>query len=236
MSTSFATDCDPYSTLTAGFSGNADGCGYDTTLGVRNENETWCADFNKWVWERAGVTADMNTLNAGSVSFYDWAGQQGETPAADAGTPAVGDSIVFFEPSLVGVYADHVGIVTSVNPDGTINMVNGDFLGGTNIHVEYDTEISLTSWAAATWGPGEEWFIVTPPTAAQQPVPAATMSRAAHGGHGSGQPVPRPGLGAGRLDHRVLLDLRRRPDVEQHRTRRDPRVLRSRHSTPHRSP
>ena len=143
-------------------------CGTRTKPGAR--------DFNKWVWEQAGVTADMNTLNAGSVSFYDWAGQQGETPAADAGTPAVGDSIVFFEPSLVGVYADHVGIVTSVNPDGTINMVNGDFLGGTNIHVEYDTDISLTSWAAATWGPGEEWFIVAPPAAAQQPVPAATMS------------------------------------------------------------
>ncbi|MGH3295493.1 MAG: PKD domain-containing protein [Trebonia sp.] len=176
VSTSFATDCNPYSTLTAGFSGNADGCGDDATFGVRNENETWCSDFNKWVWEQAGVTADMNTLNAGSVSFYDWAEQQGETPTADAGTPAVGDSIVFFEPSLVGVYADHVGIVTSVNPDGTINMVNGDFLGSTNIHVEYDTEISLTSWAAATWGAGEEWFIVTPPTAAQAPVPAATMS------------------------------------------------------------
>jgi PKD repeat protein len=176
VSTSFATDCNPYSTLTAGFSGNADGCGQDTTFGVRNENETWCSDFNKWVWERAGVTADMNTLNAGSVSFYDWAEQQGETLTADTGTPAVGDSIVFFEPSLVGVYADHVGIVTSVNPDGTINMANGDFLGSANIHVEYDTEISLTSWAAANWGSGEEWFIVTPPTAAQPPVPAATMS------------------------------------------------------------
>ncbi|MDX6419495.1 MAG: hypothetical protein QOG28_4115, partial [Trebonia sp.] len=176
VSASFATDCNPYSTLTAGFSGNAGGCGSDTTFGVRNENETWCSDFNKWVWEQAGVTADMNTLNAGSVSFYDWAGQQGQTPAADTGTPAVGDSIVFSEPSLAGVYADHVGIVTSVNPDGTINMVNGDFLGSTNIHVEYDTEISLTSWAAANWGPGEEWFIVTPPTAAQQAVPAATMS------------------------------------------------------------
>jgi hypothetical protein len=176
VSTSFAADCNPYSTLTGGFSGNADGCGDDATFGVRDENETWCSDFNKWVWEQAGVTADMNTLNAGSVSFYDWAEQQGETPAADAGTPAVGDSIVFFEPSLVGVYADHVGVVTSVNPDGTIDMVDGDFLGSTNIHVEYDTEISLTSWAAATWGPGEEWFIVTPPTAAQRPGPAATMS------------------------------------------------------------
>jgi PKD repeat protein len=175
-STSFATDCDPFSALTAGFSGNDDGCGYDTTFGVQDENETWCADFNKWVWEQAGVTADMNTLNAGSVSFYDWAGQQGETLTADTGTPAVGDSIVFSEPGLVGVYADHVGIVTSVNPDGTIDMVNGDFLGSSTIHVEYDTDISLTSWAAATWGAGEEWFIVTPPATAQQPVPAVTMS------------------------------------------------------------
>lgn len=175
-STSFAADCDPYSTLTAGFSANADGCGSDATFGVRNENETWCADFNKWVWEQAGVTADMNTLNAGSVSFYDWAKQQGETLTADAGTPAIGDSIVFFEPSLVGVYADHVGIVTSVNPDGTIDMVNGDFLGSSTIHVEYDTGISLTSWAAANWGAGEEWFIVTPPTTAQRPAPTATMS------------------------------------------------------------
>ena len=50
--TSFATDCDPYSTLTAGFSANADGCGHDTTFDVENENETWCSDFNKWVWER----------------------------------------------------------------------------------------------------------------------------------------------------------------------------------------
>jgi PKD repeat protein len=174
--TSFALDCDPYSTLTAGFSANSDGCGYDTDLGVRNENETWCSDFNKWAWERAGVTADMNTLNAGAVSFYDWAQRQGETLTADTGTPAVGDSIVFFDPRRVGVYADHVGIVTSVNPDGTINMVNGDFLASTNVHVEYDTEISLTSWAAATWGPGEEWFIVTPPTAPQRPGPAATMS------------------------------------------------------------
>ena len=175
-STSFATDCDPFSTLTAGFSANADGCGYDTTFGVQDENETWCADFNKWVWEQAGVTADMNTLNAGSVSFYDWAGQQGETLTADTGTPAVGDSIVFSEPGLVGVYADHVGIVTSVNPDGTIDMVNGDFLGSSTIHVEYDTNISLTSWAAANWGAGEEWFLVTPPATAQQPAPAVTMS------------------------------------------------------------
>src|SRR6202050_2949746 len=47
--------CDPYSTLVAGFSADSDGCGYDTGFGVENENETWCSDFNKWVWERAGI-------------------------------------------------------------------------------------------------------------------------------------------------------------------------------------
>jgi PKD repeat protein len=170
-------DCDPYSTLTAGFSANANGCGYDNTFGVRNENETWCSDFNKWVWEQAGVTADMNTLNAGSVSFYDWAVDQGQTPQIDTGTPQVGDSIVFFSPGNFPYFADHVGIVTSVSSDGTIDMVNGDFAATPAVHVEYDTGITnLTSFAASVEGPGEEWIIVAPPTTAQQPVPTATLS------------------------------------------------------------
>jgi PKD domain/CHAP domain len=176
--TSFSgTDCDPYSTLVAGFSANSDGCGYDTGFSVENENEAWCSDFNKWVWQQAGVTADMNTLNAGSVSFYDWALEAGQAPAADSGTPQVGDSVVFFGPGTItpGSYADHVGVVTGVNANGTINMVNGDFLGTSNVSVEYDAGISLTSWAASVWGPGEQWVIVTPPSTAQQPAPSATM-------------------------------------------------------------
>ncbi|HUN32083.1 MAG TPA: PKD domain-containing protein [Trebonia sp.] len=176
--TSFAgTDCDPYSTLVAGFSANSDGCGYDAGFGVENENEAWCSDFNKWVWQQAGVTADMNTLNAGSVSFYDWALSQGQAPAPDSGTPQVGDSVVFFGPGPItaSTYADHVGVVTAVNADGTITMVNGDFLGAANVSVEYDPDISLTSWAASVWGPGEQWVIVAPPTAAQQPVPSARL-------------------------------------------------------------
>jgi PKD repeat protein len=175
--TSFnGVDCDPYSTLVAGFSANSDGCGYDTTFGVTDENEAWCADFSKWVWEQAGVNTDMNTLNAGSVSFYDWARDQGQAPKADSGTPEPGDAIVFFNPGSYPGYADHVGIVTGVNSDGTINMANGDFLATANVHVEYDTKISLTSWAASVWGPGEEWFIVTPPATAQNPAPAGAVS------------------------------------------------------------
>jgi PKD repeat protein len=177
--TSFAgVDCDPYSTLVAGFSANSDGCGHDQSFRVENENEAWCADFTKWVWQRAGITADMNTLNAGSVSFYDWGLQQGETMPADSGTPAAGDAIVFFPPGTItpDTYADHVGIVTAVSADGTISMVNGDFLGASNISVQYSTKISLTSWAAGVWGPGEQWVIVAPPPAAQQPAPDVSMS------------------------------------------------------------
>jgi hypothetical protein len=170
-------DCDPYSTLVAGFSANSDGCGYNTKFGVENENETWCSDFNKWVWEQAGITADMNTLNAGAVSFYDWAVEQGQTPQIDTGTPQAGDSVVFFSPGNFPDFADHVGIVTSVSSNGTIDMVNGDFAATPDIHAEYDTGItSLTSFGASVEGPGEEWVLVTPPVTAQQPVPAGHIS------------------------------------------------------------
>jgi len=170
-------DCDPYSTLVAGFSADSDGCGYDTGFGVENENETWCSDFNKWVWQQAGVTADMNTLNAGAVSFYDWAVDQGQSPQLDTGTPQVGDSILFFRPGNFPDFADHVGIVTSVSPSGTIDMVNGDFAATPDTHVEYDTGItSLSSFAASVEGPGEEWAIVAPPATAQQPVPTGHLS------------------------------------------------------------
>jgi hypothetical protein len=177
--TSFSgVDCDPYSTMVAGFSANSDGCGYDQGFRVENENEAWCSDFAKWVWQRAGVTADTNTLNAGSVSFYDWGLDQGETMPVDGGTPAVGDAIVFFPPGAItsASYADHVGIVTTVNADGSIDMVNGDFLGVANISAQYDTGISLPSWSAGVWGAGEQWVIVSPPATVQQPAPAASAA------------------------------------------------------------
>jgi hypothetical protein len=170
-------DCDPYSTLVAGFSASSDGCGYDSGFGVENENETWCSDFNKWAWQQAGVTADMNTLNAGAVSFYDWAVDQGQSPQLDTGTPQAGDSILFFGPGSFPGFADHVGIVTSVSSDGTIDMVNGDFAATPDVHAEYDTGItSLSSFAASVEGPGEEWAIVTPPATAQQPAPTGHLS------------------------------------------------------------
>jgi PKD repeat protein len=170
-------DCDPYTTMVAGFSADSDGCGYDSGFGVENENETWCSDFNKWVWEQAGITADMNTVNAGAVSYYDWATSQGQSPQLDTGTPQAGDSILFFSPGNFPDFADHVGIVTSVSSDGTIDMVNGDFAASPDVHVEYDTGITnLSAFAASVEGPGEQWAIVTPPTAAQPPRPIGSIS------------------------------------------------------------
>lgn len=176
--TSFSgVDCDPYSTLVAAFSPSSDGCGPDQTHTVENQNEVWCSDFAKWAWTKAGVTADLNTLNAGSVSFYAWALAHGQNPVADSGTPEPGDAVVFFPPGTVSAstYSDHVGVVASVNADGTVNLVDGDFLGSTGITVEYDQNLDLTSWASNVWGAGEQWVLVSPPSTAQQAAPSAAI-------------------------------------------------------------
>jgi len=177
--TSFrGVDCDPYSTLVGAQSPNADGCGRDAHFSVANQNEAWCADFAKWVWQQAGVTTDMNTLNAQSGSFYDWGLKQKETMPVDVGTPAAGDAVVFYPPGPVGrgMLADHVGIVTAVHPGGTLDLVNGDFLGVTNIGVEHDTGIRLTPWASRIWRPGEQWVLVRPPAGRQRAAPAVSVT------------------------------------------------------------
>lgn len=171
-------DCDPYSTMDAGFSANSNGCGYDSAYNVRNENETWCSDFAKWVWERNGITDDVNTLNAGAVSYYQWATAHGQSPQPDTGTPQVGDSVLFFGKSSFPSFADHVGIVTAVHPDGSIDMVNGDFDGGPTVAVEYDQDITnLAAFAQQAEGDSsEEWVLVSPPSAAQAPAPTGQLT------------------------------------------------------------
>lgn len=171
-------DCDPYSTMVAGFSANSNGCGYDTAYNVENENETWCSDFNKWVWEQAGITADLDTINAGAVSYYQWAIQNGQSPKPDTGTPQVGDSVLFFDKYAFPGFADHVGIVTAVHPNGSIDMVNGDFSGGPDIAVQYDQDITnLAAFAQQAEGdPAEEWVLVSPPSTVQAPAPTGYLA------------------------------------------------------------
>jgi PKD repeat protein len=170
-------DCSPYATMDGPQPPNSNGCGVSRGFHVVDENEEWCADFVKWVWQRAGVTADMDVLNAGANSFYRWGLAQGETLRADSGAPAVGDAVVFYPPGPITTSrpADHVGIVIRVNRNSTIDMVNGDFAGPTGVTVQYDTGIRLSQWAGSVWGTGERWVFVTPPRTVQEPAPVARI-------------------------------------------------------------
>jgi len=62
-----------------------------------------------------------------------------------------------------GSYADHVGIVTAVHSDGTVSLVNGDFLGPSNIAVRYTANAHLSAWASRVEGSQDEpWALVSP--------------------------------------------------------------------------
>jgi hypothetical protein len=162
-STRWGFDCDPYTTL-VGVVAGARRCRTDPHFAVHDENQLWCADFAKWVWEQGGVSTDLAALTPAAASFYTWGKLQGERMPADSGVPAPGDAVVFYPATERpgASYADHVGIVTAVNPDGTVNLVNGDFMGESNITVQASEEVSLASWAAAMWGRGEKWVFVSP--------------------------------------------------------------------------
>jgi len=68
--------------------------------------------------------------------------------------------------------------VTAVNPDGSINMVNGDFSGGPDISAQYDQDITnLATFAQQAEGDStEEWVLVSPPSTAQAPAPTGHLS------------------------------------------------------------
>lgn len=164
-STNFALDCDPYTTL-VGAGATTTGCGVDPHFGVRDENEFWCSDFAKWVWEQGAVAAGVGTLSPASSSFYKWGAQRGDQLIPDGNNAAVGDAVVFYPPGDLtssGLsFADHVAIVVGVNADGTVNLVNGDFGGTSNISVQLFNEVSIASWASFIWNTGEQWMYISP--------------------------------------------------------------------------
>jgi surface antigen len=86
----------------------------------------WCADFVRWVWGNRSLNTDRLTAAAGSFYLY---GQQKGTLHTDAGyVPQVGDAVVFNYQG--NGYADHVGMVDTVNADGTIRTINGNWGNG----------------------------------------------------------------------------------------------------------
>jgi CHAP domain len=185
--TTWGLDCNPFTRM-VNPSVSTHGCGRNSEFNVTNASEFWCADFAKWVWEQAGVTSDLGNLNAGANSFTAWGYAHHEPVTLDRNDPAVGDVVVFFPPSATQKAvdtsdpwdepsADHVGIVTAVNTNGTVDLVNGDFMGPTNISVQYDADISVGSWANQ-WHQGEKWVYVAPQLSTDDRAPAAAVDSA----------------------------------------------------------
>jgi hypothetical protein len=79
----------------------------------------WCADFASWSAAQAGIPLGENGEGFQSVSaLWSWAESSGRAVAASVGTPQAGDLIVWG--------GEHVGIVESVDPDGTIHTIEGN--------------------------------------------------------------------------------------------------------------
>jgi CHAP domain-containing protein len=79
----------------------------------------WCAYFTSWAAREAGMPLGENGQGFGSVdALYAWAQRAGRAvPNGPGVAPRPGDLIVWDE---------HIGIVESVQPDGSIATVEGN--------------------------------------------------------------------------------------------------------------
>jgi hypothetical protein len=77
----------------------------------------WCAYFVSWAARQAGVPLGDSGQGFGRVDdVFAWAQRTGKALPAGA-TPSAGDLIVWDE---------HIGVVESVDPDGTIHTIEGN--------------------------------------------------------------------------------------------------------------
>jgi hypothetical protein len=79
----------------------------------------WCAYFASWAARQAGVPLGNQGQGFGRVDdVYAWAQQTGRAiPAGNGAKPQPGDLIVWDE---------HIGIVQSVDPNGSIHTIEGN--------------------------------------------------------------------------------------------------------------
>lgn len=81
--------------------------------------EPWCAYFASWAAGQGGQPLGDRGQGLGSVGqIADWAQANGRLLPASA-TPTPGDLILFGD--------SHVGVVESVNPDGSLTTVEGNY-------------------------------------------------------------------------------------------------------------
>lgn len=119
----------------------------NSCVGYAGVPEYWCADFAKWTWRHSGL--DVSGLTAAAQSFYVYGQDHGTLTS----TPRAGYAIVFN--SSAGGWAHHVGIITSVNSDGSISVANGDWGGAGGKGEAYFAKSSsvkaTTISARSTW-------------------------------------------------------------------------------------
>ncbi|MFB6892870.1 CHAP domain-containing protein [Kitasatospora sp. NPDC056327] len=92
---------------------------YLTGKGRTCRNTPWCAAFAEWTWRHAGVSNVPTTLLGRGVGKW---GQ--EHHLFHTGSPKPGDLVVYGPPA--DKQGGHVGVVVSVNRDGTLDTVEGN--------------------------------------------------------------------------------------------------------------
>jgi hypothetical protein len=122
--------------------------------------EYWCADFARWVWANSGY--DTSGLTAGVISFWDYGANNGTLHTSASYQPRVGDAVMYS--SYDDPYG-HVAIVASVNSDGSITTVNGDWAGvshqGQAVFAETSSVVEITI-PSGQWNVGDEPSVVDP--------------------------------------------------------------------------
>jgi hypothetical protein len=93
--------------------------GYNSCSG-----EPWCADFAGSMWQ--GSYFNVNGLSDGASSFYDYGARNGTLHAGAGYRPHLGDAAVY-DMDTSSDYAQHVGLVTAVYADGSVQITNGNF-------------------------------------------------------------------------------------------------------------
>jgi CHAP domain-containing protein len=92
---------------------------YRQAVAGAQPGEPWCAYFASWAAAQAGEPLGSQGQGLGSVSeITQWASDNGRLLPASA-TPTPGDLILFGN--------EHVGIVESVNADGSLTTVEGNY-------------------------------------------------------------------------------------------------------------